>query len=230
MAPYKKQNKTTTHANLPTTWETGMAFYDGWLDKQKKNNIIVMMVGILLAMIVATYLGINFHLHDYVILAIGFPLGLGIFGAMLAGLRMLEKNKNFNLREKYSPTQRTRYGLVSIIVAAGIFITTYQSIPKVLGGAFLVAVSLFIYNFMRHTRAELIFQESGEIDPRDEAFIAKMQGDDEENIEEQSAELVELLNSLPEDKRAMLLDPKLTKGLTIAVQDDKKKKRRFGRK
>lgn len=191
-----------------------------------------MLVGLFVMLVAGTWFGATFNPHQYVNLAIGFPLGIALFGALLAILRLWEqKNPSYvSLRNKYSPAQRNRYGIVAIIVLAVILLTTNQVVPTILGGAFLVAFILFIYNFMRRTREEIIFETSGEIDPRDEAYLAKRQNTEEEVDDEQSAELIELLNSLPEDKRAMLLDPKLTKGITFAVQDDKKKKRRFGRK
>lgn len=179
---------------------------------------------------------------EWVWITVGVLLGMVLFIPayfMVAGwtdTKRQEDSDYLSLKEKYSPGQRLRVGSIAFVITLIVTVVLLGSIPSIAGGIVVVAATLGIYAFVQRTKEEFDAFIEGEIDPRDipdEIEDEDPETDtrtDEQKLRE-AKEYIELVNSLPEEQRAVLLNPRLNGLISVADEDDiKKNKRGFGKK
>lgn len=148
--------------------------------------------------------------------------------AVVLGLahRHMVKNKGVSLRTKLSPVQRLRFGLGGYVILMVILFGSNGTLPTTLGAIIALTGGLSIYHFIRRSREELEMAEAGILDPRDEKLLKLNEPEEEEVDEDKVAEYAEFINSLPEEQRKLILDPKLNNAITVGEDDSKKKKKK----
>lgn len=174
---------------------------------------------------------------NFVHVAVGVPLGIALLFVIFAFMHIRDTEAKAKdpsyvpLKDRNSPSQRMRYGIGALVVFIIVSLTIKDYIPYVLGGILAINAVASIYNYIRRTPEEIEREARGEPDPRDE-----VNEDDEEVapevLAEETKEYIALLDSLPEDQRKILLNPKLNGALTVIDDDDIKstKKRKLFRK
>lgn len=177
------------------------------------------------------------EIPNFVHVAVGVPLGIALLFVLLAFVHLKEKASQENdpsyvpLKGRYSPNQRMRQGIGAAVVFLVVSLTIKNYIPYVLGGILAINAVIFIYNYIRRTPEEIDREARGESDPRDGEDTAPEEVAPEV-LEKETAEYITLVNSLPEEQRKILLNPKLNGALTVIDDDDikTKKKRKLFRK
>lgn len=207
----------------------------GW-PSGKRRALSVMLFALIAA---GTALAVVFDLHRWIQVGIGVPLGLGLFAFVLGFTHLRNKAKEeadphfMTMREKYSAKQRVRISAMILggFVVGSILIQDF--IPYLLGGVIALAFVLSLISFLRKTPQEISFEVNGLRDPRDEEDSPEEPLVTEEEVsDEESQAYAELLNSLPEDQRKLLLNPKFNGAIAVVDEDDiksKKKRRLFGK-
>ncbi|MBC9705829.1 MAG: hypothetical protein H9W81_12830 [Enterococcus sp.] len=240
MRLFKDKNKQPTAEDYaPLNAVDGMfeKYYqkiDSWSSGNRKT-----MSFILFALIIAgTTLAAMFDLERWIQVAVGVPLGIGLFGFALGWnyfrteIKKGEDSSYLSLREKNSPRQRVRLALIATGVFIVISIAVQAFIPYLLGGVLALCYMLSAISFLRKTPEEIDMEVNGIPDPRDEVVEDEVVEVEEEISPEESQEYVDLVNSLPEEQRKILLNPKLNSAIAVVDEDDiksKKKRRLFGK-
>lgn len=174
---------------------------------------------------------------DYVHVAVGVPLAVAVLFCGLAFVHLRDKKKlaedpdYLPLKTRNSPSQRMRFGIGALVAFVILSLTVKDFIPYILGGIFSINAVATVYNYIRRTPEEIEREANGEIDPRDVEEETEIE---EKPVvsEQETEEYIALVNSLPEEQRKILLNPKLNGALTVIDDDDikNKKKRKFFRK
>ncbi len=166
----------------------------------------------------------------------GLIFGLGLFLTGYSLIKRIDEENHeededyYSVHEKFSPIQRTRFGFISFIVMSILTVVLFQNVPSIAGGTVVIASALGIYAFSKRTEDEFNLFIEGEIDERDindeEVFE-----DDDAQLSREAEEYVELVNSLPEETRKILLNPRLNGKITLSGEDDNKGNKRnlFGK-
>jgi hypothetical protein len=203
----------------------------------KRKTIGYVVIGLIIA--VSAAFGFIPGLPRYVHVLVGVPLGFAAFCVGYAFMYLRDKEKRaedpnyLSLKERNSPAQRMRFGIGALVAFILISLMTKDVIPYILGGIFSISVVMAIYNYVRRTPQEIEREANGEPDPREsvEDLDASEQAVEDASKEE-TEEYIALVNSLPEEQRKILLNPKLNGALTVIDDDDikGKKKRKLFRK
>lgn len=209
-----------------------MERFHNFIDAKTSSQRITFSVITLVLVAVVSALDWFLHLPRFVEVTLALPLAAATL-AVIMGLvhRQVVKNGDKEtLRERLSPIQRLRVGFVAYAVLFVFLFGVNGVIPTTLGAIIVLSVGLAIYHFIRRSKEEIALAEAGIADPRDEKTLPKEE-EVEEVDEEEVAEYTEFLNSLPEEQRRLILNPKLNGAITIAEDDSKKKKKKkfFGR-
>lgn len=195
--------------------------------KARNHAIAVALAGAL-----ATVTAFFFPLGDWswVWVFVGVALGIGLFIPTWFALRQFAVKKQSedpefeSLKQSKSPAQRARIGIVSFVIMLVVMTIVLGTLPQIAGGIVAVAGSLGIYAFIQRTPEEFDAYIEGEVDPRDiDEDI------DEEPIDEQAgkAEAYEnLVNSLTDEQKALLLNSELKGLMTVQQEDDKNKSKK----
>lgn len=207
---------------------------DSWSSSSRKAKTFLLL-GLIIA---STALAVIFDPPQWVQVAVGAPLGVGLF-ALFTGFTYLrnegkrDANSSYlSLREKHSPRQRVRQSAIATGVFLVISIGVQAVIPYLLGGVIALAYMLTIINYLRKTPEEIEMELEGIPDPRDEEEYSEEIEVEEEISADESQEYADLVNSLPEEQRKILLNPKLNGAIAVVNEDDikgKKKRRLFGK-
>lgn len=209
-----------------------MERFHNFIDAKTSSQRITFSVITLVLVAVVSTLDWFLHLPRFVEVALALPLAAATL-AVIMGLvhRQVVKNGDKEtLRERLSPIQRLRVGFVAYAVLFVFLFGVNGVIPTTLGAIIVLSVGLAIYHFIRRSKEEIALAEAGIADPRDEKALPKEEAVEEVD-EAEVAEYTEFLNSLPEEQRRLILNPKLNGAITIAEDDSKKKKKKkfFGR-
>lgn len=207
-------------------------FYE---NKTKKTMIVHFAVIALLAVaftVAATFITIP----NPALIPFGLIFGLGLFLAGYSFIIKLDDEKHvededyYSLHERLSPAQRARYGFILFVIMTVLTVALFQNIPSIAGGTVVIASALGIYAFSKRTEEEFNLFIEGEIDERDIKEIDEDEASDELDRRE-AEEYVELVNSLPEETRKILLNPRLNGKITLLDEDDNKENKRklFGK-
>lgn len=191
------------------------------------------------AVIVASAVFAFISLPNFVHVAVGVPLAVALFGVGLSfvHLRNLKKKAQdpsyLTFKERNSPNQRMRYGITGLVGFLILSLTIKDFVPYIFGGILSVNAVMAAYNYIRRTPDELERDAKGETDPRDIAEEAEELEEAEPVVsDKETEEYITLVNSLPEEQRKILLNPKLNGALTVIDDDDiksKKKRKLFGK-
>lgn len=212
-------------------------FYEGKPWTAPRNHMIVVAALVAAVSVVAWF----FPLYDmqWIWVIVGIALGIGLFvtGYFTAVVwtenRMNQDHNFLSLKRRYSPTKRLRFGIIAFVILLSVSAVTLSSLPHVFGGIVMVSGALAIYSFIQRTPSEFKAFMEGEVDQRDmeEAIAAEpdAQVPDDQVIKEAEA-YAELINSLPEEQRAILLNPRVNGVISVETQDDKKEKKGFIRR
>lgn len=219
--------------------------YNGDTKKPGTHAIVVLVISIF-AVVAALFIPLPENLNwlwtiPGVILGILLFIPSHFFVTNWVIQKKAEDSEYLSMKERYSPNQRLRLGLGAFVALVIVLVLAVSQLPSIAGGILVVAGTLGIYAYIRRTKAEFDAFLEGEIDPRDIAAIqddedAYYEDGDEEEVARlrEAAEYVELVNSLPEEQRKILLNPKLNGMLTVTEEDDMKNKKKnkglFGRK
>lgn len=242
MRLFKDKNKQPTaedYAPLSAIDEVFDKFYtkvEEWPSNKRKS-----LTYTLLALIVAaTAIAVLLDPVRWIQVSVGVPLGVGLF-AFFQGYTHLRANEKrdsdesfLSLREKKSPRQRVQIAAIATGVFIVVSIIVQSFIPYVLGGVVALAYMLSAISFLRKTPEEIEMEVNGIPDPRDAAREVKEIEPVEEEIDpDESQAYADLVNSLPEEQRKILLNPKLNGAIAVVKEDDikggKKKRRLFGK-
>lgn len=210
---------------------------DGWSEGNRKSMTFALF-GLIIA---ATVIAILLDPARWIQVAVGVPLGVGLF-AFIQGFTYLRNNTQrdadssyLSMRERYSSRQRVRVAGIATGVFVVLSIGVQAFIPYVLGGVIALAYMLTIISFLRKTPEEIEFEVNGIPDPRDmqDEYENEDIAVEEEVSPDESQEYADLVNSLPEEQRKILLNPKLNGAIAVVNEDDikggKKKRRLFGK-
>lgn len=219
-------------------------FYS-WVDKTPVSKIKTLTFSVVAAVVVVSvlfaFLPLN-TLFRYISAIIGLPFGIIVAFTIVGLLHVRNKAKakedaNYvPSRLRHSPTQRRRSAMIWGVVVLIASIAGNQFVPYITGGVIVTALLLVGYNFIRRTPEEIARDNEGLPDPRD---IVENDEDDElvsddvaDATEKETQDYIELVNSLPEAQRKILLNPKLNGALAVVDEDDikkKKKRKLFGK-
>lgn len=207
--------------------------------KARNQSIAVLSIS---AIIVAIALFFPLQGFEFAWIIIGLILGIALFVSlyfMFSGISSEKRENNpeyISFKEKYSPAQRLRVGLGSYVGLIIVLVVLLSSLPNIAGGIIAVSAALGIFSFIQMTPEEYKSFVEGEIDPRDLADIEEMSSEEDEiDIDEeklrQRQEYLDLVNSMPKEQQAILLNPELNGNLSVFDEDDiKDGKRRSKRK
>lgn len=212
-----------------------------WVENLKPKTRTTYAYAVAFAVIIASIaLALIPGVPNLVHVAVGIPLGFAVFLTLFALSHSIQQKKiqedsNYStLKERYSAKQRLRMVIIAAVLFLVVSISINSYIPYVLGGIITMSTALYLYNFLRKTPYEVELYALGEEDPRDEPSEKEKKEQEAEDATAQETEAyVELVNSLPEDQRRILLNPKLNGALAVIDEDDiknKKKRKLFGNK
>lgn len=216
-----------------------------WVDKTpapKLKTLTFTVLGAMFAVsVLFAFLPLN-TLFRYISAIIGLPFGI-IAAFTIVGLlharnkaKAKEDSSYIPPRLRYSPAQRRRSAIIWGVVVLIASIAGNQFVPYITGGIIVTALLLVGYNFIRRTPEEIARDNDGLPDPRD-----IVEGDEDNELvpedeitatEKETQDYIELVNSLPEAQRKILLNPKLNGALAVVDEDDikkKKKRKLFGK-
>lgn len=199
--------------------------------------------------VIAAITAVNFFVplpnFEWIWIILGITLGILLFipshfaVTKYVEMKQDEDSEYLSLKERNSPTQRWRIGGIAFVVMLVGLVALFSSLPKLAGGTVAVAMALGIYSFTQRTQQEFVAFIDGEIDPRDipedeepeenavnYGNIVSEMSDEEKN--RMAAEYIELVNSLPKDKQALLLNNNLRGSLHVSNEDDNKGKKKNG--
>lgn len=177
-------------------------------------------------------------LPNYVHVAVGVPLAVALFGVGLSFIHLRDMKKReedpsyIPFKERNSPSQRMRYGITGLVGFLILSLTVKDLLPYIFGGILSINAVMTAYNYIRRTPEELERDANGEPDPRDADEEVSEEEVKPEVSEKETEEYISLVNSLPEEQRKILLNPKLNGALTVIDDDDiksKKKRKLFGK-
>lgn len=208
-------------------WDPIMERFHSFIDAKTPSQRITFSVLILGLVAAVSVIDKLMHLPRFIEVILALPLAVGTLAVIMGFVhRQVVKNGNApTLRDRFSPIQRLRLGFVAYAVLLVFLFGTNGTIPTALGAIIAFSVGLSIYHFIRRSKEEIALAEAGIVDPRDEKAV------EEEEIvedvdEDKVAEYAEFINSLPEEQRRLILDPKLNGAITVAEDDSKKKKKK----
>lgn len=212
-----------------------------WVENLKpKTRTIYAYTVAFAVIIVSVTLALIPSVPNIVHVAFGIPLGFAVFLTLFALSHSIQQKKiqedtNYStLKERYSAKQRLRMVIIAAVLFLVVSISVNSYIPYVLGGIITMSTALYLYNFLRKTPYEVELYVLQEEDPRDEpSEKTKKEQEVEDATAQETEAYVELVNSLPEDQRRILLNPKLNGALAVIDEDDiknKKKRKLFGNK
>lgn len=209
-----------------------MERFHNFIDTKTSAQRITFSVITLVLVAAVSVLDWLLRLPRFIEVALALPLSAATL-ALIMGLvhRQVVKNGDKEtLRDRLSPIQRLRVGFVAYAVLFVLLFGVNGIIPTTLGAIIVLSIGLSIYHFIRRSKEEIALAEAGIVDPRDEKVLPEEEIVEEVD-EDQVAEYTEFLNSLPEEQRRLILNPKLNGAITVAEDDSKKKKKKkfFGR-
>lgn len=204
-----------------------MERFHRFIDAKSSSQRITFSVVILALIAVVSVLDKIMGLPRFVEVILALPLAVGALAVIMGFVhRQVMKNGDKpTLRDRFSPIQRLRLGFVAYAVLLVFLFGTNGTLPTTLGAITALSVGLSIYHFIRRSKEEIAMAEAGIVDPRDEKVIVEDEVE-EEIDEDKVAEYAEFINSLPEEQRRLILDPKLNGAITVAEDDSKNKKKK----
>lgn len=200
--------------------------------KARNHAIVVAVVAALVSAVAWFY-----PLSDmqWIWVVVGIALGMALFvSSYFTAVRwtdekMADEPDYLSPKRKFSPNKRLRMGVIAFVIILAVAAISLSSLPHVLGGIIMVSGALLIYSFVQRTPAEFSAFMNGEVDERDlESEETVQQEQDEARILAEAEEYARLVNSLPEDQRAILLNPRVNGVISVDTEDDKKRQKKKG--
>lgn len=207
-------------------WEPLVGFIHTKALSSSKRDRKRFSIGIVVAIVVFSALFTVVHIPRIVHAIVGIPLGVALFAVVLGGAYIYYEQhpEKETLRKKYPPLMRIKIGVALFAVLAIVMLVASSLIPYILGGILAVAASLLIYEFMRRDQEEIIMNESGQLDPRDEEIFKKRE---EERSEKEREKVAGIFNDLTDEQKILIMQGKVEEAFDIK---EIKKTKRFGRK
>lgn len=204
-----------------------MVRFHEFIDAKTRSQKITFSVIVVVLIAVVSTIDILFTLPRFIQVILGLPLAAAALAVVLGMAHgHVVKNNGVSLRSKLAPVQRLRYGLFGYGVLVVILFGTNGTLPTTLGAIIALTGGLSIYHFIRRTKEEIEMAEAGILDPRDEKLLKLNEPEEEEVDEDKVEEYTNFINSLPEEQRKLILDPKLNNAITVGEDDSKKKKKK----
>lgn len=153
------------------------AKYKSWVlslpERTLKKYAIFAAVMIILLPTIASLL--EFILPKFLVVALAFPAGIGLFLYILGFTFLLERKnpERPTVKERFSFLQRMKWSIAGGVITLAVIITLGRYIPYAFGGVLVLATTLAVYNLLQRTPEEISYYENGVTDPRDEENILR---------------------------------------------------------